>query len=234
MNVVIITDSQTRNIKPEAGTYVAYHRENGKVKESPEPSNPTFYGVPFEFDVIQIVLGGWTIAAGWTSEIQEIVYKQCQQRNWEPYAIDAVFILGGLNDVRGNLLQNRTTEEAQKIRNKLLRDLEILAEKIEMKLSYRARVIYLGSGRIWGSSSRYQSAINSDVLIERFCDFTVFNYEVCQRSTIWRLKNKNLEYRSVFLYYGDEDIRDEIGHPSPSGRKKIANEIEELLIMIAP
>jgi len=233
MNVIILTDSQTRGIYPETGIYAAFHKEGGGFAESSDPKNLISYEVPHDFDVIQIVLGGWTLQEGWTPRVQEIVYSQCQERGWEPHEIDAVFIMGGLNDLRGNLLKDRTDEESYQLRNELVKSIELLGERIEMRLSYRARKIFMGTGKIWGSSSLYRTEIDPECLTSRFLDFTLFNYEICQRSIVWSLENRNLEYRNVFQYSGDGDIGDEIGHPNLNGRRKIAREIEELLLMIS-
>jgi len=234
MKVLIISDSQTRTITPERGTYLAYHKNQGNYTESPEPRDPIQFEVPPESEVIQIVFGGWTIKEGWTPEIQEIVYQGCHERNWEPGDIDAIFIIGGLNELRGNPKGKYSEEEYQIIRNQLVRNVEYLMRIMGMKLSYRARKYYLGAGATWFCSLFNPPESEALLIQSKARHFTLFSWEIKQRAKMWRKRHDRWEYWNIFATCGSFDVLGTSNHLNTRGNRKIAQEIGDLLVIAFP
>ena len=232
MHILILSDAQTRNIKPINGAYAAFHKNGTTYRESLEPRSPELFEVPTDIEVLQIVLDGWTLQEGWTSEVQEIVYRKCNEQGWEPNSIDVVFLLGGFSELRGNLRIKNSETELQNLRNELIRNVEGILQQIEMKSSYQSIKFYLGAGAMWYDSSYYNREINSDLVQSKFRNIAIFNKEVALRSRRWRKMNSRLKFWNVFAILGNLNIQNEFGHLNWSGQMRIAQEIEELLVMV--
>jgi len=232
MHILILSDAQTRNIKPINGAYTAFHKNGTTYRESPQPRSPKLFEVPMEIEVLQIVLGGWTLREGWTAEVQEIIYTKCNEQGWEPHSIDVVFFLGGFSELRGNLRTKNSKTELQNVRRELIMNVETIAQQIEMKLSYQSTKFYLGAGAMWYDPAYYNKEIDPDLVQLKFRNITLFNKEVAQRSMRWRKRNLGLRFWNVFAILGNLNIQNEFGHLNGSGQIKLAREIEELLVVV--